>query len=173
MVGFQIYNVTLSLILSYFTVSGNLPILQYVCELSFTIQKELNMIDKENIIRKAQNTITEQQDEIEYLNKMIHTLKDVKDGEREKARQYLQLTMEQSPIYQRVIDDMVDNDFTPSDITLKRLTLGVSKKPRYDDFIKDATGITRDEIEPRSASLRRKDKEYQHFTRRHKEYFVE
>ena len=94
-------------------------------------------------IQKALDTIETQKDEISYLNKMINTLKDVKDGDRERARHYLSLTLEASPIYQRVIDDIVDNDLTPSDITLKKLTLGVSRKTRY-TIIKDKFGIGRE-----------------------------
>ena len=94
-----------------------------------------------DMIEKQTDTISYQREEIKYLEKMVNTLKGIEDGDRERAEQYLLLSMKQSPICKRAVDYVLENELTPSDITLKKLTLTVKRKPRY-DFERDTTGIT-------------------------------
>lgn len=132
------------------------------------------------IINKAMTLINKQADKIDEYDKALRQLqsdewKQIPLGEKGSygyKSDCFWLYLMDNPMIQDLITNLPDG-ITPDRLNLKRINMSVKPKSEYSEIYNDKMGISRDEIEPRSASLKRKDKELKHFTKIHKEFFVE
>lgn len=137
------------------------------------MNKDIEIIMK--TIDTQGNLIKAQQKTIETLERTNTALRSEVSLENDYDRKeyMLMLYLKSNPMIKDLIEELPVN-ISPDRITLKNLKVSIIPKPVYDEIYKDAMGITRDGIIPRSNSLKRKDRETKHgFTRERNEFYVE